>query len=119
MLLTFSEAFYYLDGRYFSNRSLGSKPLSHRAQAAGLPPDGLLPRVPASPGMLAQLSVRTLLAGPWTARGDVFHVKFRWPHAQPPVECNVEIQEFSNRLRVTLKDFNNEAYIFHRAGDTP
>jgi hypothetical protein len=115
-MLSFSETYFYLDGRYFSNRSLGVKPPSHRASAAGLTSDGLLPRAPASPSVLAQLSVRTLLAGPWQATGDIFHTKFRWPHAQPPVSCEVELQEFSNRLRVTLKDFNNEVYIFRRTG---
>ena len=116
LMLSFSETYFYLDGRYFSNRSLGVKPPSHRASAAGLAADGLLPRVPASPSVLAQLSVRTLLAGPWQATGDVFYTKFSWPHAQPPVSCEVELQEFSNRLRVTLKDFNQEAYIFRRTG---
>ena len=116
LMLSFSETFFYLDGRYFSNRSLGVKPPSHRAIGAGLPENGLLPRVPASPGTLAQLSIRTLQAGPWQANNDFFTAQFRWPHAQPPVSCEVEFQEFSNRLRVTLKDFNQEAYIFLRTG---
>lgn len=116
LMLSFSESFFYLDGRYFANRSLGVKPPSHRAIAAGLPENGLLPRVPASPGTLAQLSVRTLLAGPWKANNDFFTARFSWPHAQPSVSCEVELQEFSNRLRVTLKDFNHEAYIFRRTG---
>jgi hypothetical protein len=66
--------------------------------------------------MLSQLSVRTLLAGPWNSKGDVFHAKFIWPHTQPQASCEVEFQEFSNRLLVTLKDFNNEVYVFRRTG---
>jgi hypothetical protein len=116
LMLSFSETTFYLDGRYFSNRPLGVKPPSHRAIAAGLPENGLLPRVPASPRMLSQLSVRTLLAGPWNSKGDVFHAKFIWPHTQPQASCEVEFQEFSNRLLVTLKDFNNEVYVFRRTG---
>jgi hypothetical protein len=116
LMLSFSETHFYLDGRYFSNRALGVKPPSHRATAAGLSADGLLPRVPASPNTLAELSVRTLLAGSWETKGDIFTAKFSWPHAQPPESCEVEFQEFPNRLRVTLKDFNHEAYIFRRIG---
>ena len=109
MLLSFSEKNFYMDGQFFSHKPLGAKPPPHR------PVQGLLPR-PESPNNFAQNSVRMLLAGPWQANNDFFTAQFRWPHAQPPMSCEVEFQEFSNRLRVTLKDFNQEAYIFRRTG---
>ena len=109
ILLSFSEKNFYLDGQYFAYKQLGSRPPPHRAA------DGLLSRTE-SPKNFMQNSVRMLQAGPWQARGDIFVTQFRWPHAQPPAQSEVEIQEFSNRLRVTLKDFNSEAYMFRRAG---
>lgn len=109
LLLSFSEKNFYLDGQHFAYKALGAKPPPNRTV------NGLLPR-PEPPSAFAQRSVRILLAGPWKANNDFFTAKFHWPHAQPEVSCEVEFQEFSNRLRVTLKDFNHEAYIFRRIG---
>ncbi len=109
LLLSFSEKNFYLDGQHFAYKALGAKPPPNRTVS------GLLPR-PEPPSAFAQRSVRILLAGPWKANNDFFTAKFHWPHAQPEVSCEVEFQEFSNRLRVTLKDFNHEAYIFRRIG---
>jgi len=109
LLLSFSENNFYLDGQHFAYKALGAKPPPNRTV------NGLLPR-PEPPSAFAQRSVRILLAGSWQANNDFFTAKFHWPHAQPEVNCEVEFQEFSNRLRVTLKDFNHEAYIFRRIG---